>query len=193
MKQALASERERLSMLAAGDLTVRDSFSPSYDALSSSGPVPAQLFRLIGLAGIPAISQAAVTALVGRRATEVAAALELLVNAHLLQAPDLSRFQMHDLLRIYAAEMACTHETVESRDAALGRLLTWYFESASAAIRLLGDRQRSRPLRSAAMPSGPLPFATAGTRRRHGLRPNASIFRASQALPTAGHPRSAKN
>lgn len=133
----LAVEQDRLAELAAGDLAVRASFAVSYDALPAGQPDPARVFRLLGLADLAVVSLPAVAALAGRPAGEVAAALEILTDAHLLESPAVERFRLHDLLRSYAAELAGQTDSAQDRNAALHRMLGWYGEQAVTAARIL--------------------------------------------------------
>ncbi len=129
----LADERRRLNELTAGDLAVRASFAVSYHALPASDPHPAGIFRLLGLAGTPPISLPAVAALAGRPEEEVACALDVLIDAHLLETTGPGRYRLHDLLRIYAAELGEQAGSQEDRRAAVRRLLDWYRQMAIAA------------------------------------------------------------
>lgn len=133
----LAVEQNRLAELATGDLAVRASFAVSYDALPAGRPDPARVFRLLGLADLAVISLPAVAALAGRPAGEVAAALEILTDACLLESPAADRFRLHDLLRGYAAELAGHTDTAADRNTALHRMLGWYGEQAVTAARIL--------------------------------------------------------
>ncbi|MGD0065969.1 MAG: NB-ARC domain-containing protein [Streptosporangiaceae bacterium] len=147
----LASERDRLAELTAGDLALRASFAVSYDALAADGsgaralpgPAgpgsadPARVFRLLGLASMAELSLPAVAALAGQPPGQVAAALETLTDAHLLESPEPDRYRLHDLLRSYAAELARHTDSQEEQDAAIGRILHWYAGQAVAAARLL--------------------------------------------------------
>jgi DNA-binding SARP family transcriptional activator len=133
----LAVEQDRLAELAAGDLAVRASFAVSYDALPVGRPDPARVFRLLGLADLAVISLPAVAALAGRPAGEVAAALEILADASLLESPAAGRFRLHDLLRSYAAELAGDADSAQDRNAALERMLGWYGGQAVSAARTL--------------------------------------------------------
>jgi len=75
----------------------------------------------------------AVAALAGRPEREVEAALESLVDAHLLDSPAPDRYCFHDLLRVYAADRARTDEAEADREAAIRRLLAWYVHTIEAA------------------------------------------------------------
>lgn len=134
LSELLASERRRLSELAAGDTAVRASFEVSYLALPAE---PARVFRMFGLAGLPTLTVPALAALAGAPVPDTAQAVAALLDAHLLQSPEPGRFQAHDLLRIYAAERADTDETGDSRREAVHRLLTWYLHALNNSVATL--------------------------------------------------------
>jgi DNA-binding SARP family transcriptional activator/tetratricopeptide (TPR) repeat protein len=105
-------------------------FELSYDDLSEDGR---QLFRLLGLHPGLDIGVAAVTALAGR---DVEDAIEELVDAHLLdQRGDLDRYQLHNLLSTFAAELMADPAHAVEREAAELRLQSFYFHSAKNAYR----------------------------------------------------------
>ncbi len=158
----LAGERERLAELAVGDLAVRASFAVSYDALRAGNvgareraalaaavtgsADPALLFRLLGLPDMAELPLPATAALAGQPAAHVAAALETLTDASLLESPSPDRFRLHDLLRRYAAELAGQTDSPADRAAALGRLLGWYAEQAVRTARVLSPGSLIRSL-----------------------------------------------
>ena len=93
---------------------------------------PTHAFRLLGLWQGPSIGLPAAAALIGQPEDAVADALEVLVDAQLLQAPAPDRYRFHDLLRAYAAERASAQETQQDCDAAVQRLFGWYLHSVAA-------------------------------------------------------------
>ena len=137
MANRLRDEHRRLDELSVGDLAVRASFQVSFASLPPSphpdGIAPADAFRLLGLWHGPSISPAAAAALFGVPEYPAADALEILVDAHLLESKTPDRYQFHDLLRVYAAERAAADLVVAERDAAIARLLTWYMRTADSA------------------------------------------------------------
>jgi tetratricopeptide (TPR) repeat protein len=141
----LACQRARLAELAVGDLAVRASFSVSYHALSATGPDSARVFRLLGLPAAAELGLAAIAALTGKPAAQVAVALEILTDAHLLQSPVPDRYRLHDLIRRYAVDLCENGESEQDRDAALRRLLTWYGEQAVIAARQLSPDREPLP------------------------------------------------
>jgi len=89
---------------------------------------------------------------------DLGAAEFVLVDAHLLEAPEPDRYRFHDLLRVYAAEGARTQETEQDRTAATVRLLTWYLYTAEAAARVISPQRRQVPLDPVRPPLHPLGF-----------------------------------
>lgn len=141
LTQHLGDGGRRLRSLAAGHLSVRDTFASSHLALRESGDAvereAARLFRLLGLwpGLVFGVEQAA--ALAQRPTADTADLLELLVDYHLLQSPEPRRYRFHDLVSEYAAERAEQEQTPEDRDAARVRLMVWYLgalEQSRAAI-----------------------------------------------------------
>jgi transcriptional regulator with XRE-family HTH domain/tetratricopeptide (TPR) repeat protein len=137
----LYDAHQRLDELRAGDLAVRASFMVSYASLRQrAGSAQEGLdwaFRLLGLAEGPDISLPAAAALLGVRDQRAEHALELLVDANLLQSSAPGRYRFHDLLRVFSAERASAEVDPAARASAIRRLLSWYLGTASAAARLL--------------------------------------------------------
>ncbi|WP_329363317.1 AfsR/SARP family transcriptional regulator [Streptomyces sp. NBC_01483] len=109
-------------------------FSCSYHVLS---PSVARLFRLLSLHPGPHIGVAAATALGGLPLQQTRLLLADLVRAHLLNEPTPGRYCYHDLLRVYATELADAEESARERDAAVHRMFDHYVHTGIAASRLL--------------------------------------------------------
>lgn len=135
----LADEWHRLDELNTDDLAVRSCFHASYRVLD---PAAARTFRLAGLLRVPELSVPAVAALVGEPLSVATAALDRLAEAHLVEPVAGSRYRLHDLLRLYAAECAAAEEPPTERDAALHRALVYYFNSARRAVYVLSGLER---------------------------------------------------
>ena len=160
----LADERKRLDELRVGNLAVRASFEVSFASLPRptmpGESDPAAAFRLLGLWTGPWIGLPAASALLGELEDETAGALEVLVDAHLLELPEPDRYRFHDLLRVYAADRARTQESQQRRSEAVTRLLTWYLHTAEAAARVISPQHTRVPLEPPADAVRPLGFAT---------------------------------
>jgi len=87
----------------------------------------ALLFRLLPLAPGPDITAAAAAALLGRSEAKTRRLLDRLVDAHLLLEKGAGRFELHDLIRVYAAELGAG---AEERGAARRRVRSWYCRTA---------------------------------------------------------------
>jgi DNA-binding SARP family transcriptional activator/tetratricopeptide (TPR) repeat protein len=137
MANRLRDEHRRLDEMTAGDLAVRASFEVSFSSLPPAsrrrGIDPALAFRLLGLWHGPSISSAAAAVLFGSDESRAEDALEVLVDAHLLESKTTDRYKFHDLLRVYAGERAESDLSADDREAAEGRLLGWYMRTADAA------------------------------------------------------------
>ena len=159
----LSDEWRRLDELRAGNLAVRASFEVSFASLASSaepgGVDPARAFRLLGVWTGPSITLPAAAALLGQPEQAVQEALEVLVDAHLLDSPGPDVYRFHDLLRVYAADRARAQESEQDRRDAIGRLLTWYLHTTEAAARIISPQHSRVPLG----PPGPLVHALAFT------------------------------
>lgn len=133
----LSSEHARLALLETGEdpeTAVRTAFSWTYRGL----PEPeADAFRAIGshpgrLFGIHAIA-----ALTGEPVRRAESTVDGLVAAHLVTERGPDRYEMHDLLRLYAVELSERRDEPELRDAGLLRLYDHYLHTADRANRVL--------------------------------------------------------
>ncbi len=137
----LSEQRQRLDALSTGDsqLTdIRAVFSWSYSALSRGG---ARLFRLLGLHPGPDIGLYAAASLVGLPESDTRRLLTALTRAYLLKQHFPSRYQIHDLLRVYATEQATQEEPEPQQRTALHRVLDYYLHTGFAADRHLAQHR----------------------------------------------------
>nr|WP_181019462.1 NB-ARC domain-containing protein [Nonomuraea typhae] len=160
--EELDVERNRLNVLATDDdetTVVRTVFSWSYRALQ---PETAQAFRLLGLHSGSDLDAQAAAALIGTTVTEAKRLLGLLSSVCLLEEGGRDRYRFHDLLRIYATELAEAEETETIRKDAILRLLSWYLHSTDAADRILMPQRRHVSLEPAHPDHPPRSFSTHG-------------------------------
>jgi DNA-binding SARP family transcriptional activator/tetratricopeptide (TPR) repeat protein len=131
-------------LLAAGTLatleigadpraSVRATLIASYRRLTEP---ERRLFRLVGLVPGTDLSEAAAAALAAVPLATAGAILRRLATVHLLAPAGAGRYRMHDLVRLYAAELA-TADAVGAGDDPLGRLLDWYLRCGHAVADLL--------------------------------------------------------
>ncbi|GAB3162625.1 tetratricopeptide repeat protein [Amycolatopsis stemonae] len=136
----LADERRRLDLLDGGGdplTAVRAVFSWSYRHLAADA---ARVFRLCGLHPGRDLTPAAIAALADVPLPEAERLTGSLVRAHLAQETGQDRVQLHDLLRVYAAELAAA-DAVESRGAQ-ERLFDFYVRSAAQAMDAVLPQER---------------------------------------------------
>lgn len=109
LARRLENHHRILDELATGNLAVRAAFQRSYDALSAGGThraSAATTFLRLGLAQADTIGVPAAAALTGLSELDTERALETLVDSHLLESPAAGRYRMHELVRVFAAELA---------------------------------------------------------------------------------------
>ncbi|MFI6070354.1 BTAD domain-containing putative transcriptional regulator [Actinoplanes sp. NPDC051343] len=116
------------------DNDVRAVMSWSYRALR---PPAARLFRMLGRYAGPDVSVAAAAARAGEPVARIGAALAELTRAHLLREHQPGRYDMHDLLRAYAAELADRIDPPAEREAADRRMIDHLLHTGFAAAMLI--------------------------------------------------------
>jgi tetratricopeptide (TPR) repeat protein len=174
----------------AGDLAVRACFQVSFDTLprrlNGGGVDPAHVFRLLGVWQGPSIELHAAVALIGEPEGPVADALEVLVDAHLLESPFPDRYQFHALLGAYAAERAQAEEPPQITEEAARRVLGWYLRTADAAARVVAPYRGRVPLDQAEPGSEPLAFATAEQALGWSEQERANLVAATRQAASGG-------
>ncbi|MFR9793535.1 ATP-binding protein [Streptomyces sp. MB22_4] len=128
----LADEERRLEALTAGDVRVEAAFELSYRQLTGQA---ARMLRLLSLVPGPDMTPAHGAALTSTGVFEAEGVFEELVEAGLLQATFTGRYQLHDLLRLFARGRLSREETPAEREEADDRLRTWLLETAVVAGR----------------------------------------------------------
>lgn len=109
----LADEERRLRALVAGDVRVEAAFELSYRQLTGQA---ARMLRLLSLVPGPDMTAAYGAALTATGVFEAEDVMEELVEAGLLQATFTGRYQLHDLLRLFArAHLSRDEEPGEPR------------------------------------------------------------------------------
>jgi DNA-binding SARP family transcriptional activator/tetratricopeptide (TPR) repeat protein len=127
----LRAQPNRLAALSFDEdanTDLRAVFAWSYEALK---PDAARIFGLLGLFPGNDISAAAAAALAGTSASEVATPLRQLVTANMLAQRDDGRYELHDLLRVFAAREVV--RDARDEQAAQERLIGWYIHTADNA------------------------------------------------------------
>jgi tetratricopeptide (TPR) repeat protein/transcriptional regulator with XRE-family HTH domain len=149
----LSLARDRLALMTSENLSVAAAFTMSYARLTAEQQ---RIFRLLGVhPGTDADAYAA-AALADLSMGAIRRHLEDLYSHYLLAEPSRGRYRMHDLIREHARSLASAVDPPGDQDAAMGRLLGYFTQAASAAGRLLVDR----PNRSAGVfAAGPPGYA----------------------------------
>jgi len=140
----LAGQQQPLDMFDTGGdprTAVRAVFSWSYRHLE---PGAARAFRLVGLHPGPSFDPYAVAALADLPLEQSRRALGRLARAHLIQPAAPGRHGLHDLLRLYARELADNTGGQDEQRAALTRLFDYFLHTAATAIDTLYPAERHR-------------------------------------------------
>ncbi|MET8849742.1 tetratricopeptide repeat protein [Amycolatopsis sp. NPDC004625] len=140
----LADEQRRLDLLDAGHdpyTAVRAVLSWSYRNLE---PDEARTFRLLGLHPGREFDPVSASVLVTGTPERARRLLDSLVRGHLVERTRGGRYQMHDLLRVYAADLVAQEEAEEIQQEALRRLFDFYLRTASLAMDILLPQERAR-------------------------------------------------
>jgi DNA-binding SARP family transcriptional activator len=132
LRERLDREHGRLDELSIGDLDVRASIALSYAALN---PPTRLLFRRLGLITAPDWPAWVVEPLAGAPSAPL---LEQLVDAHLVEqlgkdTAGQHRYQLHDLVAVFAQERVRAEDTPAERDAALARMTQIWATLAAVA------------------------------------------------------------
>jgi DNA-binding SARP family transcriptional activator len=141
---SLAAELERsedvLDAFESPDSTIdlRTVFSWSYLRLS---PEAARLFRLLGLHWGPAFTAEAAASLAGVPLRAVTRLIRELCRMQLVAEHAPGRFELHDLLGAYAAELTAALDTPDARRRAVRRLIDHYLHTAFDASRLFNPHR----------------------------------------------------
>lgn len=136
----LNDERQRLNELTHGGVGVRASLALTYQEL----PETAQcLFRRLSMLESAEFAPWVAVPLLGVSAVEAEDTLEQLVDAQLVDVEVIKgrrpRYQLHDLIRVYAHERLAGEESTKGRSAVLNRLLgSWLFLVEEAHRRMYG-------------------------------------------------------
>jgi DNA-binding SARP family transcriptional activator/tetratricopeptide (TPR) repeat protein len=121
----LSDEHRRLDELRVDDLEVRASLAVSYQGL---GPAAQWAFRLLGYLDPPDFTALTLAALLDAGVGEAGDLVEEITDARLLDVVVVdgvrTRYRMHDLVRLYAGELATPRERAGDMRLAVTRTLT---------------------------------------------------------------------
>jgi tetratricopeptide (TPR) repeat protein len=168
---------------ASGD-SAASSFELSYRSLD---PVRQRVFRLLGLHPGRDVTAASAAALTGVGPAVASAALEALLDDHLVQQETAGRYHFHDLLRGYARELTAATDDDAERERALRECVTWYLHTADRAAQVLAPHRRRNftlPPTEAAVPE----FADYAAALAWCEAERANLVAATHAAADAGLP-----
>ncbi|WP_243727227.1 ATP-binding protein [Actinocrispum wychmicini] len=120
---------DRLAHLAGGDRSIRAAFTVSYQHLTAQRR---WIFTLLGVHPGPSIDVYALAALADCSLTQAHDHLEALHADCLIQETAPGRFQLHDLLRVYAGSLAATADQADT-ERAMRQVLDYYLHTAATA------------------------------------------------------------
>lgn len=139
--EQLQDSAARLDALDTDDAVtgIRPVMSWSYSLLAGDAAIA---FRLAGTALGVSLGVGAASALFGWDERQTDRALRSHESASLIVQAAPGRFEMHDLVRLYAIEQARVIDTARHREGAALRLAAYYLESAFNGDRRLADFRR---------------------------------------------------
>ena len=130
MTARLSNEQRRLEELSVGGASVYATFELGYRQLT---PQQARAFRLMAVAGAPAVGVPAAAAVLATDEGTTEHLLESLVDAAMLESFEPGRYRYHDLVRVFALQRAGSQDRAEAARA-LARLLDFLLASACSAF-----------------------------------------------------------
>ncbi|MFI6077177.1 BTAD domain-containing putative transcriptional regulator [Actinoplanes sp. NPDC051343] len=142
---ALEDEKARLDNFVTGEsdphTDLRAALSWSYQALGSNA---AAMFDMLGLHPAADIGLDCAAALAGLPVREAQQSLDQLVEANMVQRRQRDRYELHDLIRLYATDRMVCDGAASASEAAIRRLLDWCLHAAvSADTALMPTRRRN--------------------------------------------------
>ncbi|WNI33213.1 BTAD domain-containing putative transcriptional regulator [Streptomyces sp. ITFR-6] len=186
LAERLRDETRRLDELSSGARSVSATLRLSYQALDEECR---NAFSTLALHPGSDMDIHAAGALLGTGARDAEDLLEMLLDVHLVQQPEIGLYTFHDLVRSFAQSLLVeSAEPAESSDA-VERLLCYYLTATEEACDLLysGRRRRSTgiPPSTAEMPD----LSTAQRARTWFLREQTALLAAVTLAERKGHDR----
>lgn len=130
LRRRLADDDRRVSELRSGDRRLEATFRLSLRDLDEP---QRRAFRLLASLPVADFGLDAAAVALDLPADETEDLLGDLVDARLLESPTADRYTFHDLVRLFGAQLAASHESTEST----ARLGDWFVDSARAATSVL--------------------------------------------------------
>jgi transcriptional regulator with XRE-family HTH domain/tetratricopeptide (TPR) repeat protein len=139
----LAAEDRRIDGLRAGDLDLRATITPCVDQLS---PTARRAFRRLAFLPAAPFGAAACARLLRSTLAEAEDALDEISDLGLLQSAAQGRFQLHDLLRLYARDRLLAEEDDAERRLVATDLRHWLLATTIDAGRWFEPDHESAPV-----------------------------------------------
>ncbi|MFD7685475.1 BTAD domain-containing putative transcriptional regulator [Streptomyces sp. NPDC059781] len=138
--ERLLDESRRMDELSSGDRSVSATLQLSYLAMDERHR---SAFRVLALHPSATIDAHSAAALLGVGVRDAEDILELLLDVHLLQQPDLGQYTFHDLVRSFA-QSRCGPTTERTDAGALVQLLRYYVTATDVACDVLFPGRAAR-------------------------------------------------
>ena len=156
LERDLTETTGRLAVISTDDLAVRVAFELSYRELP---PALKLLFRTLALHPGDEITPYAAAALTDFPLAAAERGLTTFFDRNLLDQVSPARYRFHDLVRVFARELADANESAADRALAVDWLEDYYLESAYSCERLVATHGRHAP-RPVEYPPADLPEFT---------------------------------
>jgi DNA-binding SARP family transcriptional activator/Tfp pilus assembly protein PilF len=166
-----------------GANSLRVVFSWSYVTLR---PDARTMFEVLGLHSTAHISVGAAAAIADMSVAEATRTLDRLQGAHLVDQQSPGRFRLHDLIFVFARELAGDLH-LDDRQAAIHRMVDWYLATATNAVRSLSPHRREVPplaIRTNIIPDS---FDNAEQALRWCVNEKSNILAVGRLAADAGH------
>ncbi|MBD9725907.1 BTAD domain-containing putative transcriptional regulator [Streptomyces caniscabiei] len=141
MVDRLRDETRRLDELSTGERSVAATLRLSYQALGKENRVAFRTLALHPGGGVDVYAAGALLGTSPRHGEEV---LELLLDVHLVEQPEIGRYAFHDLVSSFARGLHSS-DPASTDEAAVERLLSHYLTVTEAACRILFPGRRNIP------------------------------------------------
>ncbi|MER6264894.1 BTAD domain-containing putative transcriptional regulator [Streptomyces sp900105245] len=137
----LRDEARRLDELSSGQRSVAATLRLSYQALDQECRTA---FRILALHPGGEIDVHAAAALLGTDPRDAEDILEILLDVHLLQQPEIGLYTFHDLVRSFAHSLRAA-ATEDDDEASVHRLLDYYLTATESACQVMFPGRRRIP------------------------------------------------
>lgn len=186
LAERLRDETRRLDELSSGARSVSATLRLSYRALDEAGR---HAFSTLALHPGGDLDVHAAGALLGSGTREAEDLLELLLDVHLVQQPEIGLYTFHDLVRSFAQSLPVESGSVESAEdaAAVERLLGYYLTATDVACDPLYSGRRHLTTGIAPTTAELPDLSTAERARRWLSREQTALFAAVSLAERKGH------